>query len=746
MKKSIIYYFLLFTLCANQSIIAAGVQKAIVIGIDKYDPKGLGGRWVSLDGCANDALAIQQVLESRYGFRNENIKVLLNGDASRENILNGFNDLLANCASGDIAVIYYAGHGSQVRNSMSEEKDLKDETMVPADSYLGTKDIRDKELATVFNKFADKGVLLTILYDCCHSGSIGRGPASANSPKMRHIPEDLSYDAKDPSLPTPPEKRGVLIISASQDFEFASEQVDNNGTPHGAFTIALLQSLTTLPVNSSASDIFSSLRAIMKYNGKKQEPVLAATEDRKSRTLFGIEKGALSGKTMVAVMNVEGSNVTLQGGFTIGVYEGSELSCNKGGSEIKVKVIAVDAINKCTAAVTAGDSKLVKPGDLFELKNWCMPGGSLLKVYVTPSPYTYAQITAIAKSLNSIGNNKGITLIVDPVKEAPTHTVFFSDGLWYEGLPNNKVVTLGKIPDNSLILKNLPEGSKLLISLPPPANLGALIKEHYKEENAVEAVAVPSNAQYFLTGRLVNERLEYAYFIPQISGNDSAFSNTMPLRTNYFRLENNENSPIAVADSLAEYSLRIAKIKAWLTLSPPPDDGSFPFRLTLKNSTTNRFITSDQEVKVGDILGFYMELDEKNLDTWDKTKRYIYVFGIDSKGKMNLWFPLDGSVENRAPWLDTEGNIIKQSPLGRVKLLRVTEPCGIDTYLMIATNEPIPNPQVLNQPGVLRRGVIREGVPSAFDQLLNIGTRTRGELITPSEWGIQKLVIKSIPK
>ncbi len=741
MKKSQVYLLVLMFFAVIMSVNAKGIQKAVVIGIDKYDPEGRGGRWVNLDGCANDALSVKQVLESRYGFRDENIKVLLNSEASRDNILDGFNNLLASCESGDIAVIYYAGHGSQVKNSMSEEKDLKDETMVPADSYLGAKDIRDKELAAVFNKFADKGVILTILYDCCHSGSIGRGSPSANPPKMRHIEEDLSYDAKDPSLPAPPEKRGVLIISASQDFEFASEQIDDKGTPHGAFTIALLQSLTTLPVNSSASDIFSSLRAIMKYNGKKQEPVLAATEDRKSLTLFGIEKGALNGKTMVAVMNVEGSNVTLQGGFTIGVYEGSELSCKKGGSEIKVKVQTVDAINKCTATITSGDGKLVKPGDLFELQNWCMPGGALLKVYVTPSPYTYTQLTAIAKNLNAIGNKKGITIITDPVKDAPSHTVFFSDGLWYEGLPNNKVVSLGKTPDNNTILKNLPEGSKLLISLPPPANLETMIKARYKDENAVEAVAVSSNAQYFLTGRMVNEKLEYAYFIPQIAGSDSAFSNTMPLRTNYFTLENNESGPKAVADSLVEFSLRIAKIKAWLTLSPPPDDGSFPFRLVIKNSTTDRFVTTDQLVKVGDILGFYLELDEKNLDSWDKTKRYIYVFSIDSKGKMQLWFPLGGSVENRAPWLDAEGNIIKQSVLGKSKLLRVSDPCGIDTYMMIATNEPIPNPEVLNQPGVLSRGS-----KSGYNSILNIGTRTRGDLITPSEWGIQKVVIKSIPK
>jgi hypothetical protein len=743
MKTSLSFILLLLVFVVCQSAMAVGKQRAIVIGIDTYDPKGLRGRWINLDGCANDAQAVKQVLEARYGFPDENIKVLLNGDATRVNILNSFNDLLSGCDKGDIAVIYYAGHGSQVKNSLSEEKDMKDETMVPADSYLGSPDIRDKELAVVFNKFADKGVLLTILYDCCHSGSIGRGSVSDNPPKLRHIEEDLTLDAKDPSISTPPEKRGVLIMSASQDFEFASEQIDENGTPHGAFTIALLQTLSTLPVNSSSSDIFSSIRAIMKYNGKKQEPVLAATEERKSLTLFGIDKGALNGKTMVAVLGVKNNDVILQGGFTIGVYPNSELSCKKGDVLVSVRVKTVDAINKCTASLTSGDISVVKPGDLFELKNWSMPAGSLLKVYIAPSPYSYEQLTAIAKDLEKLGAKKNVTIISDPVKIAPTHTVFYSDGKWFEGLPNNKVINLGANPDTKVILKNLPEGSKLYISLPPPNKLEALLKVGYLEENAVEAVNISSNAQYFLTGRMLDEKLEYAYFIPQISGSDSSFNNTLPLRTSYFPLENSENGLKSVADSLSEYSLRIAKIKAWLTLAPPPDDGSFPFRLAIKNSTSNKFVSGDEIVKVDDILGFYLELDKENQYSWDKTKRYIYVFSIDSKGKMSLWFPLSGSVENRAPWLDTEGNIIQFSPLGRSKLLRVTEPCGIDTYIMIATNEPIPNPEVLNQPGVLSRGA---GGNSGFSQLLNIGTSTRGDLVTPSEWGIQKMVIKSVPK
>ncbi len=738
--KSLFFGFIMLLLCNSGS--GAPVSRALIIGIDNYNPTGTRGRWQNLDGCINDALSIKEVLQARYGFLPENITLLQNQEAARDKILGGFNNLLMKSAPGDIAVIYYAGHGSQVKNSLSEEDDKRDESMVPADSYLGTKDIRDKELAAMFNKFADKGVILTILYDCCHSGSIGRGPMTNDTPKLRYITGDESYDAMDPSLPVAPEKKGVLIMSASQDFEYASEQYDADGNPHGAFTIALLQSLTTLPVNSSASDLFSSVRAILKYNGKKQEPILAGTEERKKQTLFGIEKGALSGKTLVAVMNVKGSEIILQGGIALGIYIDSELERTIGqASPVKIKITASEGLNRCKATITSGNIADIKPGDLFELKSWSLPEGATLKVYIPESAMDYDQLVTVTQQLYKIAENKKYMLIDDPVKTAPTHAIFYQNGSWFLGLPNMKSIDLGAKPAEKKITDNLPAGAKIYISLPPTPELKNTLIERYKESTAVEPQADTRKAQYYLSGRWHNNQLEYAYILPQVSGQDTAFDLTMPLRTDYFKFENTDSGKTAIADSLVEYSLRLAKIKAWLTLSGPPDDGSFPFNLRLKNAATNQIIYNNQEVKMGDILGLVMETDNENVSSWDGSKRYIYVFNIDCKGKMMLLFPLSGSVENRMPRVDDDGKPFKEMNLGSKTLFKVTEPLGTDTYIMLAANEPIPNPDVLNQPGVITRGP----KPTAMQDLLNIGTRTRGELITPSEWGIQKIVVKSKP-
>ncbi|HYK57382.1 MAG TPA: caspase family protein, partial [Flavisolibacter sp.] len=276
---------LLILFFSSQAI--AQIQKALIIGIDIYKPENAvtaasAGRanWMNLDGCVNDATAVRDLVVAKYGFLNANTTTLFNEQATRARIISELKKLASEAKKGDVIFVYYAGHGSQVYNSLSPETDKKDESIVPSDSYKGAVDIRDKELAALFNLILDKGALLTVIFDSCHSGSIGRGFIN-EPPKMRFI-EESRTDAKDDYVPVRPETRNALILSAAQDFEFAKEQRDENNIPHGAFTIALLKALQQLSPDASVSNIFTSITSIMKYYGKTQEPVLAANDLRKA--------------------------------------------------------------------------------------------------------------------------------------------------------------------------------------------------------------------------------------------------------------------------------------------------------------------------------------------------------------------------------------------------------------------------------------------------------------------------------
>ncbi|MBU0488511.1 MAG: caspase family protein [Bacteroidetes bacterium] len=722
----------------------AQTRRALMIGVDTYYPKDVDvlastekfkpKKISNLDGCVNDVLAVKEVLVSRFEFLQDNITTLLNEEASRKGIIESFEKLIRTSQKGDVVVIYYAGHGSQVKNSLSQEADKRDETMVPADAFKGIMHIRDKELAVLWQRLVDKGVVVTVIYDSCHSGSIGRGTLTDDPPKSRFTDPD-TLDARDASIPPQPEKNGALIISAAQDDEVAMEQKDENGLPHGAFTYAFLQTIKTMPVNANASDVFSSIRAIMKYNGKKQEPVLAGNDERLKQTLFGIDKGSLSGKTMIAVIINSGDEaITLQGGYAAGLSDASTLfRLDENKDTLRLKITEMKGINQCMASVEKGNGEKIKPGDLFELESWS-GGNAALKVFIPESKLGYDEIFSVAKSLSALGNNKSNYWITDPSKEAPTHTIFFNGSEWFLGTPDGKSESLGKKPNASTIQKKLPSGAKVFVSLPAHSNLLESISKSFVENNAVEITSTASEAQYFLTGRILNGRLEYALLLPGITTNDAS-DNPMPVRTDFIYCNPADAGYQACVDTLAGYSLKLAKLKAWLTLTGPSDDGSFPFYLALRNSQTKEVITQG-EVYKNENFGLVLCADKDNLDYWDGSKRYVYVIAITSQGDVMLCYPLS-SVENKFPRMTENHTPQAEVPLGTKSLITISEPLGVDTYIMLTSDEPLPNPNALASSGVKTRGISNSGLSA----LTNVGAGTRGTINTPANWSISRLSV-----
>jgi hypothetical protein len=329
--------------------LAAQTRRALLVGINQYVPEAKAaprrmtkaggkaaapatstavgrGTWGNLKGAINDLEAFKQILISRFQFEEKNIIVLRNAEATRDGIIAAYRKhLIDEAQKGDVAVFFYAGHGSQVMNSKSEERDKLDESLVPADGEKGARDIRDKELSRLFNESLDKGVILTAIIDSCHSGSIARGiPRPGLS---RNLPAD-PRDAADPPSPGPaPEERGALVFSAAQDTETANEQIDEKEKSHGVFSLALRRVLENVPINASAREIFASVKSLMEAEGQRQQPVLAGTAERRRAPLFGLGTSTGSGRTRVAVLrvNTEDGIIELQGGYEVGLGVNTEL-------------------------------------------------------------------------------------------------------------------------------------------------------------------------------------------------------------------------------------------------------------------------------------------------------------------------------------------------------------------------------------------------------------------------------------
>jgi hypothetical protein len=740
-----IFFLFAFILCYHFH--AQSQQKrALLIGINEYAPP-LGykptttfGRieFPNLKGSRNDVLSIQSIISSKFSFTT--IDTLFDGFATRENILKEINNLLTQSKAGDIAFIYYAGHGSQVHNSLSDEFDKKDETIVPADIWKeGIEDIRDKELGKLFNSFIDNGIKLTVILDCCHSGSMSRG-FTAQTSTFRFI-ADANYDSKDASLFAAPESRpgnNFLILSASQDAEPAEEQKDDNNVQHGAFTVALTDALNQLSVNASAENIFTSLRAILKSNGKNQEPVMAGTKERIQQTLFGIGKGRLDDKSSIAISGLMKSSgkIFLQGGTALGLYKENELAKIEGtDTTMIIKIDSVLGINLSRGIIIKGDINQLKSGEFLEVINWVSSKAPLIKIYIQQNHFSYGQILQFAQVDRDLKQSPKIKWINNLEKNDPYTSIFFDEKNWFI-TAKNKIVLKDFSAVN--ILQHAAKDSTLYFELPLNEALAVALKEKLLMHKNILLVNNPADAHYTVYGTIDNKGLPcYGLRRMQTAAKDSLES--MPVQTKYFALTENNNAAFQfVADSIYNYTMRLSKIRGWVHFASPLNaKNNFPFHLEFINPVKHALISN--QYKVNDSISMHLVADT---DFIHVAKKYVYVFAIDKYGNMALLYPEDGNQQNQFPKYDinNKNSVIKDVQLGDA--WKVPEPTGTDNYFLLATEDAIPNPNSLFH----QQGVRGAEASTALEELLNLGNETsRGTVSSmPKTWSLKKISLKCI--
>ena len=108
---------------------------------------------------------------------------------------------------------------------------------------------------------------------------------------------------------------------------------------------------------------------------------------------------------------------------------------------------------------------------------------------------------------------------------------------------------------------------------------------------------------------------------------------------------------MAAADSLRMRAEALGRMRTWLTIATPPDDGQFPYRLVVVDSAAGRPVTSDS-IAAGTVIQLRLDADTARLAAAaTRQPRFVYVFNIDSKGKATLLFPADGTnASNRVPY------------------------------------------------------------------------------------------------
>jgi hypothetical protein len=348
---------------------------AVVVGIGDYRNYGdeEGG---DLPGSANDARNMRDVLSARWGFRAEDVHVLLDTAATRDAIRRELTQWLPSVAKqGDLVVFYYSGHGSQVFDQSGDEQDGLDETICPTDVLRNSSrlDITDDDLGAWVRALPTRNV--TVILDSCHSGTATRMASASVHRKALARSLDALEERPLPGTPrggpaaTPkanPDDLGgdVLELAAAQSDQYALDASfeSRQGIAHGgAFTVPLVKYLWQVPAGTSYEEVFRLTRDAVRRGSFAQNPQI--TGAAKDGPLFGVAGGQDAAGTLPAVVVTRGpsarpsatvlaalpAGIVLDGGAAAGVTPGSVYRVG----EAELTVVSVEG-TRAVARLTAG--------------------------------------------------------------------------------------------------------------------------------------------------------------------------------------------------------------------------------------------------------------------------------------------------------------------------------------------------------------------------------------------------------
>lgn len=324
---------------------------ALIIAIGDYPD---AGGWSDISS-ANDVPHVKNALLC-LGFENENIVVVRDAAATKEQILFQFSQLKNRVSQGDIIYIHYSGHGQQVVDDNNDELDLLDEAIVPFDSPLkyesgineGQFLIRDDELGALTYELrqviGQEGQLILVL-DSCHSGTGTRGLGKVRGTDKLMAPKDfVSIGSTEKSMQISMESAQNLASIASffgsSAKELNYETIDEQKNTVGSLSYAISSVLANMNEAFTFEELFDLVKLKMKKIAPMQHP---QWEGPKNTLVFG--QKAFENNEFFAIANIiDEMNVEMSGGTLSGVYVGSKIDVfNKKDNTILVSGEVISA-------------------------------------------------------------------------------------------------------------------------------------------------------------------------------------------------------------------------------------------------------------------------------------------------------------------------------------------------------------------------------------------------------------------
>jgi len=258
---------------------------AVCVGINKYpDPRN------NLRGCVNDAKGLKRCLKKYYDF--DKITLLLDHHATYKNVINSIKQSMLELSDCGHFVFSISSHGTSIIDRSGDEADRRDEAICLYDRLLV--DDTFKQLLD----HAPVGMKLTVISDCCHSGSITRSWIDDDidpTSKIRYIPainlgiaSDVSTAPNQRKIFTPintqANMREVLITGCKSD-EYSYDCLFGSKY-HGALSYNIIDIMNTCKHTLTYNEFYKLIRDRLPSRQSPQSPQLEGSEENKNSPMF----------------------------------------------------------------------------------------------------------------------------------------------------------------------------------------------------------------------------------------------------------------------------------------------------------------------------------------------------------------------------------------------------------------------------------------------------------------------------
>ena len=335
-------------------------HRAILIGIDLY-PSGSYSEHPLLKGCVNDVREIKTHLEKLPARADVQILTASLTDGDKEssaqnkqnlptysNVVSGLEKILFESSRGDFVYVHFSGHGTAMEpKGEFSNRSTGDLALVLLEGLNGDRIryLRGEELAGLLHGMVEKGLAVTVVLDCCFSGSVMR-----NNHTVRFLSYDPEVDmAYPPVAYQKPCLESGVIPSASRSVSMSSNwlinpegytvytacgpteiahEIDVSGQKHGALSYFLTRAFTRYGrVGGRHQHVYAHICARFREACQKQAPMLYGN---KNLGFFEVTSYALN-SIQIPIMRTKDGCLQLQAGEAHGVANGDEFALHDMG-------------------------------------------------------------------------------------------------------------------------------------------------------------------------------------------------------------------------------------------------------------------------------------------------------------------------------------------------------------------------------------------------------------------------------